>query len=301
MALRLAIAQERGFGDDLNSTVLAKIMLAERFAPEVYDAIARGSAGTGASEELAALEAEVAAAPELSRRLDRDLQASPRQALAAWRERIPASADVEFYEQLLQKERREAQALGDRIARITSDLGAALASGPGTETSLQELRRRLDVLAAPVVAADGEPAALTESRRARQAAERERLAAELALREAQASSAAVRQRAQELELRVLRLRLSQHEPRLNWLQERIRDQSRAALQALVEDMDRRADALPPDDPVLGQAAATNLALAGDLLAANEQLADYRARLAGAGGRARGAARYPCPARTGRKQ
>lgn len=229
--------------------------------------------------ELAALEAEVAAAPELSRRLERDLQASPRQALAAWRERIPASADVEFYEQLLQKERREAQALGDRIARITSDLGAALASGPGTETSLQELRRRLDVLAAPVVAADGEPAALTESRRARQAAERERLAAELALREAQASSAAVRQRAQELELRVLRLRLSQHEPRLNWLQERIRDQSRAALQALVEDMDRRADALPPDDPVLGQAAATNLALAGDLLAANEQLADYRARLA----------------------
>ncbi|MET4701525.1 hypothetical protein ABIE65_004572 [Constrictibacter sp. MBR-5] len=59
MALRLAIAQERGFGDDLNPTVLAKIMLAERFAPEVYDAIARGSAGTGASEELAALEAAV--------------------------------------------------------------------------------------------------------------------------------------------------------------------------------------------------------------------------------------------------
>lgn len=56
MALRRAIAEERGFGDDLNATVLAKIMLAERFAPEVYDAIARGSAGTGASEELAALE-----------------------------------------------------------------------------------------------------------------------------------------------------------------------------------------------------------------------------------------------------
>lgn len=59
MALRLAIAEARGFGDDLNSTVLAKIMLAERFAPEVYDAIARGVAGTGVSEELAALEAAV--------------------------------------------------------------------------------------------------------------------------------------------------------------------------------------------------------------------------------------------------
>ena len=76
------------------------------------------------------------------RRLERDLQDSPRQALAAWRERIPAAADVEFYEQLLQKERREAQALGDRIARITSDLGAALASGPGTETGLQATLER---------------------------------------------------------------------------------------------------------------------------------------------------------------
>lgn len=56
MALRQAIAEERGFGDDLNTTVLAKLMLAERFAPDVYDVIARGAAGTGASEELAVLE-----------------------------------------------------------------------------------------------------------------------------------------------------------------------------------------------------------------------------------------------------
>lgn len=62
MMLRLAIAEERGFRDELNISVLAKIMLAERFAPELYDAIARGSANTGASEELAALEAVVAVA-----------------------------------------------------------------------------------------------------------------------------------------------------------------------------------------------------------------------------------------------
>ena len=60
MMLRLAIAEERGFRDELNISVLAKIMLAERFAPELYDAMARGSANTGASEELAALEAAVA-------------------------------------------------------------------------------------------------------------------------------------------------------------------------------------------------------------------------------------------------
>ena len=63
MMLRLAIAEERGFGDELNISVLAKIMLAEQFAPELYDAMARGSANTGASEELGALEAAVLQKP----------------------------------------------------------------------------------------------------------------------------------------------------------------------------------------------------------------------------------------------
>jgi len=61
MMLRLAIAEERGFRDELNIPVLAKIMLAERFAPELYDAVARGSANNGVSEELGTLEAFVLA------------------------------------------------------------------------------------------------------------------------------------------------------------------------------------------------------------------------------------------------
>ncbi len=60
MHLRLAIAEERGFGDDIEVSVLAKVMLAERFAPEVYDVVARGSASAGTSKELAVLEAFVA-------------------------------------------------------------------------------------------------------------------------------------------------------------------------------------------------------------------------------------------------
>lgn len=59
MMLRLAIAEERGFRDSLNVSVLAKIMLVEQFAPELYDAIARGSARTGKTDELKALEAIV--------------------------------------------------------------------------------------------------------------------------------------------------------------------------------------------------------------------------------------------------
>lgn len=63
MMLRLAIAEERGFQDELNISVLAKIMLAEQFAPALYDAMARGSANTGAFQELDALEAAVRQEP----------------------------------------------------------------------------------------------------------------------------------------------------------------------------------------------------------------------------------------------
>src|SRR3546814_19098822 len=82
MMLRLAIAEERGFRDELKMSVLAKIMLAERFAPELYDALARGSANTGASEHLAALDAVVAAAPS-------DMPPTTE----AGEEKVPAPAD----------------------------------------------------------------------------------------------------------------------------------------------------------------------------------------------------------------
>lgn len=41
MALRHAIAQERGFADEIEPPVMAKIMLAESFAPELYGQLAR--------------------------------------------------------------------------------------------------------------------------------------------------------------------------------------------------------------------------------------------------------------------
>ncbi|HEX5693334.1 MAG TPA: mechanosensitive ion channel domain-containing protein, partial [Arenimonas sp.] len=275
-----AASQAKGPLDGLKSALTGLADPQRQAASDNLDAAAAASEEAARlREELAALEAEIAAAPGRARRFEQDLQASPRQVLAAWRDRVPANADVEVLEQLLEKERREAQALGDRIAGLTSDLGAAMTTDPGSRESVAELRQRRDQLSQPVVPVEGEPAALTESRRARQAAERERLDAELALIEAREVSAATRQRAQELELRALRLRLAQHEPRLLWLQQRIRDQSRASLQVLVEQVDERVRALPPGDPVLAEAAATNLALAGDLLAANEKLADYRSRLA----------------------
>ncbi|WP_068635430.1 Qat anti-phage system ATPase QatA [Thauera butanivorans] len=46
MMLRHAIAEERGFGTDVQRPVLAKIMLAERFYPDFYEQIARLAANT---------------------------------------------------------------------------------------------------------------------------------------------------------------------------------------------------------------------------------------------------------------
>ncbi|TJW62485.1 MAG: NTPase KAP, partial [Mesorhizobium sp.] len=47
MALRVEIASERGFQDDIKQSVLAKLMLAERFAPELFNAIARDASADG--------------------------------------------------------------------------------------------------------------------------------------------------------------------------------------------------------------------------------------------------------------
>lgn len=60
MMLRNAIAEERGFGADIQRPVLAKIMLAERFYPDFYEQIARLAAATdGKPEALARFEESV--------------------------------------------------------------------------------------------------------------------------------------------------------------------------------------------------------------------------------------------------
>ncbi|TIO65681.1 Qat anti-phage system ATPase QatA [Mesorhizobium sp.] len=67
MMLRHAIAEERGFGADIQRPVLAKIMLAERFYPDFYEQIARLAANhpDGRPEALRRFEEHVRApAPE---------------------------------------------------------------------------------------------------------------------------------------------------------------------------------------------------------------------------------------------
>ncbi len=58
LTLRLAVAKERGFESAIDSQVLAKIMLAEQFFPDVFEEIARevGTSPDGISPSLQRLE-----------------------------------------------------------------------------------------------------------------------------------------------------------------------------------------------------------------------------------------------------
>lgn len=65
MMLRHAIAEERGFGEDIQRPVLAKVMLAERFYPDFYEQIARLAANhpDGKPDAVKAFEKNVRKAP----------------------------------------------------------------------------------------------------------------------------------------------------------------------------------------------------------------------------------------------
>lgn len=78
LVLRQRTAEARGFGDDVKLPVLAKLMLAERFIPRLFDQIAAAAAAAsdGKCPDLAALEA-TATAKEDTKRATRPDKAPP--------------------------------------------------------------------------------------------------------------------------------------------------------------------------------------------------------------------------------
>ncbi|WP_146907503.1 mechanosensitive ion channel domain-containing protein [Arenimonas daejeonensis] len=202
------------------------------------------------------------------------LAVDTREALQVWRSMLPANADIETLERLLEQERTTASQLRDRIDVLTSELSATIAQGTAGQLSQGERQRRIDELAVPVVPGDGEPAALTTARQARNTAERRRLVAEQALWQAEQDVAGTRQALQDLELRDLRNRLSMHEPRLATLRALIAERGRRELEALTARLTQQAEAATPD-AVTSKVARENLALGEELLATNQRLNDQR--------------------------
>ena len=248
-------------------------------ATEALDAAAAAEREAAALQQrLQALNAEVANAPARTAQLEAQLDVDPRRALAQWRARLPAQADVETLERLLEQERLATGQLRDRIEALTAELAAAVAQPAREGSQLADLQRRIDELSAPILPGKDEAPALTDARRARNDAERRQLQADLALRQAQQDLAGTRQRLQELELRALRNQLQQREPRLAALQQRIAERGRGELEAQSLALAQRAEAMAGRDDAVATAVRENLGFGQELLSLHQRLDEQRRQL-----------------------
>jgi potassium efflux system protein len=227
------------------------------------------------NERLTALRAETTDQPKQIERLQKSLATNREQELLEWSRRIPADADGETLEQLLEQERTIIDDLRAQINAAGTDLALALSRPVQAADEITVLHSRIEELSAPFVASKEEPTALSEAQRLRRNSEQRRLQATLELRLAEQDTATQRQRVHELELRELRYRLGLHEKRVEHLQQRITNRSRQQLESLVQRLTRDEQELADDIPILASAAAANRAIGEELMRQNEQLAQDR--------------------------
>lgn len=230
-------------------------------------------------ESLVTLRAETADQPTRMERLNKDLAVNREQELLEWSRRIPADADGETLEQLLEQERTIIADLRGQISAVGADLALALSRPAQTADEITTLHRRIDELSVPFVAQKDEPAALFEARRLRRSGEQHRLQATLELRLAEQDTAIQRQRLYELSLREFRNRLKLHENRVEHLQQRIADRGRRELESLVEQLVKREQELAGSAAILATAATANRLIGEQLIQQNEHLARDRIALA----------------------
>lgn len=225
--------------------------------------------------QLAGLQAAAAALPAELERLHAATTLDREQALQSWAARLPANADDETLERLLAQERSSVAALGTEIESVTAKLAQGLADPAQMPDEPGALQLRIEELSSPVVAASGEPAVLTEARRAARTAELHRLRAELDFRQTEQASAGDRQRLAELTLRELRLRQGLHQRRIELLQNRIAEFGQRELRALLARLLQREAALAAHPGPASTAATRNRELGDELIAQNAELSRDR--------------------------
>ncbi|MBY0473643.1 MAG: mechanosensitive ion channel [Nitrosomonas sp.] len=230
-------------------------------------------------ERLATLRAETADQPVRMERLKKALATNHEQELLEWSKRIPADADGETLEQILEQERTIITDLRAQIGTAGTDLALILSRPAQAADEIATLRRRIEELSAPIAAQKDEPAALFEARRLHRLSEQHRLQTTLDLRFAEQDTATQRQRLHELSLRELRYRLDLHEERIVHLQERITSRGRYELESLIEQLIQREQELAGGNAAAAEAATANHAMGEELIQHNEQLARDRVTLA----------------------
>jgi potassium efflux system protein len=231
------------------------------------------------AERLQQLKGEAANTNARREEFTAQLATSLPDAMQEWTARLPEDASVETLEMALEQELIAADQLRTRINQLTESIGEGLSQPSRLANRLAELERRQEELRAPVAVTEGESTELTEARRARAAAERRRIAAEMALTQAELDLGSGLQQLKELELRALRHRLALREPRPALLQERIAETSRNELDSLSTRLSARlaaqSGAIPANDKVALRVAAENEALVNELVAGFEKLAAQR--------------------------
>jgi potassium efflux system protein len=229
-------------------------------------------------ERRKALIAENAARPARLAQLQSALQVDPARALEAWSRRVPADADAETLERLLDQERRTLAELQSQIDKASAALALEVSRPPQASDDIAGLRKNVEALTQPLAAVDGEAAEVTASRRLRRVSELRSAQAELDLRIAEQDSAIERQRELELEIRGLRHRMSLHQQRVEQLQARVADLVRQESEARIAHLDAQQLALKDAPGAVALAAEENRALGYELMENNEQLATERGAL-----------------------
>lgn len=201
--------------------------------------------------------------------------------LALWVSRLGQSPGVSVLERLLIQERNASTGLKERIDTAANQL-AELISRPGQMLDqMSELRRRADDSAGDPPAEANEPAALLAVRKLHRAAEHRRALTELALHEAQQTTATKRQQQLEVQLQTLRQEETLRAERIHWLNQRIVVESLRHLRNQASQQQLMAETPEAvQDPRIGALAKRNAELAELLYAETTRLSDERNTLAG---------------------
>lgn len=245
---------------------------------QLDEAAAQARGAEALVRRLATLRAEVAAVSARSARLRDALAMDREQALHDWVARLPADADGETLERLLEAERAAVATLDAEIEALGVELAGALSRPMQVAVQVATLRRRLDELGVAPLAIAGEPAVMLDVRRVLQAATLASVRAELEALEFESAHAMDRQRLQELALREQRHRQGLHQRRVEILQARISALGQRELDQLVQDLAATEAALSGKGAA-ARVAAGNRQLGDELLAHNVQLARERVQLA----------------------
>ncbi|MDO4770030.1 MAG: mechanosensitive ion channel [Brachymonas sp.] len=201
--------------------------------------------------------------------------------LAQWVGRLPPHLGADALEHLLSEERNASAALKARIESVTSELTDLISRPSQMPTQLDALRRRADASAGDPPTQADEPAALLAARRVQRQAEHRRALLELAVYEAEQDTAGQRQRQLEVQLQTLQQDQAQRTPRVEWLTQRIAQESQQRVQQQARQLAAQAQSVAaagaPAD--VAELARHNASLAQQLQEGTEQLAQERRTLA----------------------